>query len=90
MGSLRPSLNRDLPTLPLARFRLCYGEGEAAFRYQEKRPARGRNVSMVLTFYRQSEENPCATLEDTMVTAEERIWAWAMALVANPSKSRWR
>ena len=91
VGSLRPSLNRDLMELPLSRFRHCYGEGETATRtYREKRTAYGREVTVVVTFNRQLQEHLEATLEDILVTAEERLRAWATALAEDQATGRSR
>ena len=77
VGSLRPSLNPDLLTLPLAKFRPCYGEGETAtLTYREQRKSYGREVTVVVTYNRQLEAHLRATLEDMLVTAEERVLAW--------------
>jgi transposase len=77
VGSLRPSLNRDLLKLPLSKFRPCYGEGETAtVTYREKRKAYGREVTVVTTYNRQLENHLRATLEDMLVTAEEKVMAW--------------
>jgi len=89
VGSLRPSLNRDLLTLPLSKFRPCYGEGETAtVTYREKRKAYRREVTVVMTFNRQLEAHLRATLEDILVTAEERLRAWATALAEDQAKGR--
>ncbi len=91
VGSLRPSLNRDLMTLSLAKFCPCYGEGETATRtYRENRSAYGREVTVVVTFNRQLQEHLEATLEDILVTAEERLRAWATALAEDQAKGRSR
>jgi transposase len=87
VGSLRPILNRDLLKLPLSKFRPCYGEGETAtLTYREKRKAYGREVTLVMTFNRQLEEHLRATLEDILVTAEERLRAWAAALAEDQTR----
>jgi transposase len=89
VGSLRPSLNRDLLTLPLSKFRPCYGEGETAtVTYREKRKAYRREVTVVMTFNRQLEAHLRATLEDILVTAEERLRAWATTLAEDQAKGR--
>lgn len=87
VGSLRPSLNRDLLSIPLAKFRPCYGEGETATStYREKRSAYGREVTVVMTYNRQLEQHLQATFEDIRVTAEERLRAWATALAEDQRK----
>lgn len=89
VGSLRPSLNRDLMTLPLSKFRPCYGEGdEATSTYREQRTAYRRKVTVVMTYNRQLEQHLRATLEDILVTAEERVRAWATALAEDQAHGR--
>jgi transposase len=91
VGSLRPSLNRDLLSLPLSKFHPCYGEGETeTVAYREKRKAYTREVTLVMTFDRQLEQHLRATLEDILVTAEERLRAWATALAEDQAKGRSR
>jgi transposase len=91
VGSLRPSLNRDLMGLPLSKFRPCYGEGETATTaHREKRSAYGREVTVVVTYNRQLEEHLRATLEDILVTAEERLRSWATALAVDQANDRSR
>ncbi|MGI0155943.1 MAG: IS1634 family transposase, partial [Thermoplasmata archaeon] len=87
VGSLRPSLNRDLLEIPLSTFRPCYGDGEAATTtYREKRRSYGREVTVVMTYNPRLEARLRATLEDILVTAEERLRAWATALEEDQRK----
>ncbi|EQD45180.1 transposase IS4 family protein, partial [mine drainage metagenome] len=53
VGSLRPSLNRDLLEIPLPQFRRCYGEGESTtLTYRVRRKAHERTATVVMTYNR--------------------------------------
>jgi transposase len=91
VGSLRPSLHRDLLEIPLAKFRRCYGEGEATtFAYRVRREAHERMATLVMTYNRLQERFLRSRLEDILVTTEERLLAWATALREDQESGRSR
>lgn len=91
VGSLRPSLNRDLLEVPFSQFRRCYGDGEATTHtYRVRRKAHEREVTVVMTYSLRQEKYLRARLEDILVTAEKKLQEWATALREGQKKKRSR
>ena len=78
ISSLRPSLNRDLLTLPLSKFRRCYGEGDrTTWTYRLERKVLGRKATVVVTYNAFLERHLHAKLEDILKTVEEKVASFA-------------
>ncbi|MDG6913620.1 MAG: IS1634 family transposase [Nitrososphaerota archaeon] len=91
VGSLRPSLNRDLLTVPLSKFRRCYGEGEVTTHtYRVRREAHEREVTVVMTYSLQQEKYLRSRLEDILATVEKKLQEWATALRESRENKRSR
>jgi transposase len=81
VGSLRPSLHRDLLTVPLSQFRRCYGEGEATTHtYRVRQRAHEREVTVVMTYSLLQERYLRSRLEDILAMAEKKLQEWATTL----------
>lgn len=79
--SLRPQWGRDLLSIPLGKFRRCYGEGEeTTLTYRTTRSVFGRRVTVVVSYNRLLERHLSAKLEDILTTAEEKLIALKAAL----------
>ncbi len=91
ISSLRPSLNRDLLTLPLSKFRRCYGEGDrTTLTYRLEREVLGRKATVVVTYNTFLERHLRAKLEDILKMVEEKVTSFARSLEQSEKNPRSR